>query len=247
MKSFALQSRSPLLIHSLSVVILHGLPTLVCGAASLNYVTSWVGNTFGGTSNMKHVQLNVDGMFVTLDGKCYTTSTWDEGGRTDSICQNGDLISSPDFCGDRNSDQVVTDGQYLYYAGWNGVNRYDLNGTHVDDFAGGLVNGLALANGQIYVGETTNNRVEIYTTSTAGLAGSFATTKPTRIAVDINGGIWVAHFLSGDRATGTIDCYNTSGAHLRSITLPNQGDAAALTIDGLGRLLVCDNGPDLNI
>jgi hypothetical protein len=97
---------------------------------------------------MLHVQLNIDGMFVASDGKCYTTSTWDEGGRTDSIYQNGGLFSPPDFAGDDNSDQVATDGTYVYYGGGSGVSRYNLNGSSNGGFASGPVNGLALANGQ---------------------------------------------------------------------------------------------------
>jgi hypothetical protein len=220
---------------------------VVGGAQVGNYETSWVGNTFAGTPNMLHVQLNIDGLFVASDGHCYTTSSWDEGGRTDSIYQNGGLTTPPDFCGDLNSDQVVTDGTYIYYAGWNGVSRYTMGGSSVDHFGSGIVNGLALANGQIYVSETSNNVVQIYSTSTMNLVSSFSAPSPARIAVDPNGGIWVAHFRKYDRATGTIDCYNSSGTNLNSITLPNQGDAAALAIDNLGRLMVCDNGPDLNV
>ena len=216
-------------------------------AAAQNYVTSWVGNTFGGTPSMTHVQLNIDGLFVTPDGKCYTTSSWDEGRRTDSVYQNGGRLTPPDFCGDNNSDQVATDGHYIYYAGWHGVSRYTTGGTAAGSFASHIVNGLALAGGQIYLSDTTKELVQIYSTSTEKLVGSFTVAAPARIAVDNNGGIWVAHFLAGTRATGTIDCYNSSGTHLRSITLPNQGNAAALAMDNLGRLLICDNGPDLKV
>jgi sugar lactone lactonase YvrE len=227
--------------------LLLSLFTGVCSAQSLNNVTSWVGNTFSGTPNMLHVQLDIDGLFVSSDGQCYTTSSWDEGGRTDSIYQNGGLTTPPDFCGDLNGDQVATDGQDIYYAGWSGVNRYTMSGNFVDRFGTNIINGLALANGQIYLGETTNNLVQIYNLSTESLINGFTVAAPTRIAVDTNGGIWVAHYLSGTRMTGTLDCYNSSGTHLRSITLPNQGNAAALAIDNRGRLLVCDNGPDLNV
>ena len=103
-----------------SAAALLPLLVVVCGAQIGNYETSWVGNTFGGKPDMLHVQLNIDGLFVSSDGHCYTTSSWDEGGRTDSIYQNGGLTTPPDFCGDLNSDQVATDSSGNIYVSQNG-------------------------------------------------------------------------------------------------------------------------------
>lgn len=54
----------------------HPLPA---GAESLQYRTTWVGNSFGG--GPKWVQNFNDQMQVLPDGTVYLASFWDEGGR----------------------------------------------------------------------------------------------------------------------------------------------------------------------
>lgn len=65
--------------------------------------SSWIGNTYGGKNSSfgspnasdptdKWVQDYIDCMTVTEDGTCYTTSEWDEAGRTMGIYKNGDVL-----------------------------------------------------------------------------------------------------------------------------------------------------------
>jgi len=73
--------------------------------------SSWIGNTFGGKvssfgtpnpsdASDKWVQDYIDCMTVTDDGTCYTTSTWDEAGRTMGIYKNGDVLGHGPGVGD---------------------------------------------------------------------------------------------------------------------------------------------------
>ena len=57
----------------------------------LNYTTSWVGNTFGGKDG-KWVSMDMDALFVTPDGTCYTNTPWDENGREIGIFKNGQAL-----------------------------------------------------------------------------------------------------------------------------------------------------------
>ena len=68
------------------------------------FSSSWIGNTFHGAGkdqwmtatdvNDDWVQNYIDCMTVTDDGTCYTTSTWDEGGRKQGIYKNGDVLGN---------------------------------------------------------------------------------------------------------------------------------------------------------
>ena len=59
-------------------------------AQTLNYSTTWVGNSFGGGE--KWVQNWIDSMFVAPDGTVYTASIWDEGGREFGIYKDGEVV-----------------------------------------------------------------------------------------------------------------------------------------------------------
>lgn len=59
-------------------------------AQSLEYRTTWLGNSFGGGD--KWVQDFIEGMFVAPDGTVYTASVWDEAGREFGIYKNGNVI-----------------------------------------------------------------------------------------------------------------------------------------------------------
>lgn len=68
------------------------------------FTSSWLGNTFGGRANTGNanasdvnddwVQDYIDCMTVTDDGTCYTTSGWDEAGRSKGIYKNGDVLGN---------------------------------------------------------------------------------------------------------------------------------------------------------
>ena len=71
------------------------------------FTSTWLGNTYGGRSDAggdmwftpsdpldDWVQNYIDCMTVTADGTCYTTSGWDEGGRTKGIYKDGDVLGN---------------------------------------------------------------------------------------------------------------------------------------------------------
>ncbi|MEA5593507.1 hypothetical protein [Rivularia sp. UHCC 0363] len=129
------------------IVAIHLDGKITSAASSSRYITSWIGNSFGGGD--KWVQIQVSGMYVAPDGTIYTNSLWDEAGREVGIYRNGDVIGkAEDLHGwGRNGGVAITaDKKYIYVAmkqsaidekkdgfppkgtDWYCVRRYDLNG-----------------------------------------------------------------------------------------------------------------------
>jgi len=72
-----------------------------------SFRSSWIGNTFGGKNSSfgspeptdpsdRWVQNYIDCMTVTGDGTCYTTSGWDEAGRTKGVYKDGTVTGISD-------------------------------------------------------------------------------------------------------------------------------------------------------
>lgn len=116
-------------------------------ASSSRYITSWIGNSFGGGD--KWVQIQISGMYVAPDGSIYTNSEWDEAGREVGIYKNGDVIGKAEDLhgwGRSGGIAIAADSKYMYVAmeqsgidqkkdgyppkgkNWYCVRRYDLTG-----------------------------------------------------------------------------------------------------------------------
>ncbi len=193
------------------------------------YTTSWIGNTLGGddpnppTQTLYHVPIDMNSIYVRPDGRVFTNTGWDEGGRPVSTFKDGRLISvlndennSPNWRAG-GGDAVVADDKYIYAAqstgpgpagdpnpldGGEGVfvfNQSDMTNTNFI-FTGSntlyneqTIYGMALHNGKLYVTENDQNLVEVFDTTSHALFASFAINNPVRIAVDREGGMWISH------------------------------------------------------
>ncbi len=194
-----------------------------------DYTTSWIGNTLGGndpnppTQTLYHIPINFSSIYVRPDGRVFTNTGWDEGGRPVSIFKDGRLISplndqgnSPNF---RNGggNAVAADDKYIYAAqstgprpagdpnpldGGQGVfifNQSDLSNSNLL-FTGSstlyqemTIYGMTLHQGKLYVTENDQNLVEVFDTTSRALVASFSINNPVRIAVDGEGGMWISH------------------------------------------------------
>jgi hypothetical protein len=125
---------------------------------SLNYTTSWYGNTFAAAD--KWVQMAAEAMFVAPDGTCYLNCFWDEAGREVGIYRDGDVVGLAGHThgwGYNGGHAVTANDEYLFIAQvvdneggglqaadtwppkgkvWNGVSRRLLDGSAAP-FAGG--------------------------------------------------------------------------------------------------------------
>lgn len=197
-------------------------PSTSTTSDQLDYTTNWIGNTYGGAGTgaydaMRHVPLDINGIYVTPDGKVYTNTPWEEGGRPVSVFKNGKLISplnnlnnSPNWS-NGGGMAVAADQQYIFRSNspnGTGVTILDtknldqannpdgsplsLTGSTTLNNSQGIF-GMAISNGNLYVAEDDQNVVDEFSLSTLKLVKTFEINNPARIAVDSAGGIWISH------------------------------------------------------
>lgn len=186
---------------------------------TLDYTSSWIGNSLPGDGTSPHarqaVPLDADSIYATPDGKVFTNTTWDEGGRAVSIFKDGKLISplndlndSPNWS-EGGGDAIAADSKYIYRSntagGTNGgqgitvLNVADLSQATVSLTGSSslgnsyAVYGIAISQGKIYVAQQDMNVVNVFNQSTLELINSIPAPNPVRIAVDSRGGLWVSH------------------------------------------------------
>jgi hypothetical protein len=186
---------------------------------TLDYTSSWIGNSLPGNGTTPHarqaVPLDADSIYATPDGRVFTNTTWDEGGRVVSIFKDGQLISPLDDTNNSQNwsegggDAIAADSKYIYKSntagGTNGGQGISvLNVAGLTPAAVNLtgsttlgksyaVYGITIANGKIYVTEQDMNVVDVFNQSTLVLIDSIKVPNPVRIAVDSNGGLWISH------------------------------------------------------
>ena len=225
--------------------------------------TTWLGNSFG-YADEKWVQNHVNSLYVAPDGTCFTQSIWDEGHHERGIYKDGDNLGQ--LVGIGSGLAITGDGTYVYAADGNET-CYQIRRFNVSDFgyspggdillpANTKVYDLAVKNGKLYASDPNNNRVLIYNTTDGSAAGSFSVTRPADLTIDNNGNIWIvqsAYSFAGEIPTPNayiaapkILCYSSTGVK-QSREITDVVEPTDLTIDNNGRLLVADNGPDLQI
>lgn len=93
------------------------LPAAASGQ-TLNYTTSWIGNTFG-YGNGQWVQQNVEAIAVAPDGTVYTDAPWDESGAEVSTYRSGQRLAfagQTHGWGNNGGDAVAVNSTYVYAA-----------------------------------------------------------------------------------------------------------------------------------
>ena len=185
--------------------------------SAIDYVTSWIGNSFGGndpnfpTQTNLHVQLDMDTIYVSPDGKVYTNAVWDEGGRPVSVFKDGRIISplnnqSNSVNWQNGGGVAVAAKDDRIFVGYspNGTGVGILNSKDMSNSGESLsgssslasshgIFGMDIHNSQLFVTENDVNLVEVFDLKTLTLVDSFSVSNPVRIAVDHAGGFWVSH------------------------------------------------------
>jgi hypothetical protein len=224
------------------------------------YTTDWLANTFG--TDAAHVGNAARSMWVAPNGTIYTASMWDEDEGGVAIYRNGQTLGS---IGQHNEFQgsAITGNRTSIFAalqfnapfdayGSGAVGRYDRT-THVRNLLipvsattteqrADVITGLATSGTLLYASDFPGNRVRVFTTDGAWQR-DIPVPAPGALAVDSAGNVWVAQ-----KNAGAVLKFSPMGAPLNAIQMPVSSRPSALYFDaGAGRLMVGDQGPDMNI
>lgn len=137
---------------------------------------------------------------------------------------------------------------------WYCVRRYDLSGKP-SPFTGGRgwdksmlivstksqVTGLAVADAELYVSDSGNNRVRVYDTNSMKELRNFSVLNPGQITFDRKGNLWIIQSKEASNPAKILH-YSKQGKQLPEV-IADVVKPSALTVDNQGKLLVADNGP----
>ncbi|MGF6600192.1 hypothetical protein P3T23_004927 [Paraburkholderia sp. GAS448] len=220
------------------------------------YTTDWVANTFG--TNAAHVGNAARSMWVAPEGTIYTASAWDENAGGVAIYRNGQNVGSM-FHNDFQGGAITGNATSIFAAlgfsrvfGSGSVGRYDrttqtrdllipVSATTTERRAD-VITGLATAGSLLYASDFPGNRVRVFTTDGVWQR-DINVSGPGALALDPAGNIWVAQ-----KSAGTVVAFSPAGAPLNTIQMSVDSRPSALYFDAAtGRLMVGDEGPDMNI
>ena len=262
------------LFHQFLLLLGGLLSATVASAAAPVYSRSWIGNSFGtgGQANGKWVQINIAGLWVAPNGRCYTASSWDEAKREGGIYQDGDVVGTlqnlhPDEGGSWTGVSAITGTNSHVYIGVNqSIRRYSLTGGH-SGFAGGTGNWtnevkVAPGTGRIsgLTADTTNGRifaafrgvpdeVVVVAASTMSVVTRWTLPRAGRCAVAPDGTLWIAQEADAPGGIAAkILHFSADGIQLPGEISESAGfTPTALHFNAAGQLLIADNGPDQQV
>lgn len=240
---------------SLTIILMLVFGTHSFVRAQLSNVTyGYVGNSFDG-SNDRWVQNYIDEIEVANDGTVYTASTWDEAGRTIGYYKDGvpltPLMKEYNGAGGHNcwgwgtaSQALAIDANYVYVVNCDGdVLRFNTSDhLYVDKTTVGTCVGATCTGGKLYLVKS-DSTIAVYNTSSLGtIVLSFPVASvPKDIAVDGSGNMWIL-------TSTEILKYDSAGAYTGiKITGTAGWKPVSVSISNAGRLMVCDNGSDMQV
>jgi DNA-binding beta-propeller fold protein YncE len=236
------------------------------GKKPRSYEVSWVGNSIGGSEGRipngdnhgtAHVQMDVDAIWVSPDGKVYANCQADEGHLQGGVYQDGKLIWSIQIPWGRGGLAITGDEKFIYAAHGRGFVRYNRESGKPDSSTvldSKLITGLTVANNQLYASNYTDGKIHVFDQSLKEQA-TLEVPFPGALAVDPSGTIYVAQFEDlwnqpknrlGEHRNKVLR-FSDQGQSLEAIVMEKNSRPVALHLDQDGRLLVADNGPDQNV
>ncbi|MET3218911.1 UNVERIFIED_ORG: hypothetical protein ABIC48_006716 [Burkholderia territorii] len=225
--------------------------------AQAQYSTDWLANTYGTLAS--HVGNGARSMWVAPEGVIYTASRWDENAGGVAIYQNGQPLGTIGIHDEFQGGAITGNSTSLFVAlGYNrtfgsgSVGRYNRSTNQrdlripVSTWTGiqyaDVITGLATGGNLLYVSDFYGNRVRVYTTDGAWQR-DIGVTGPGALALDAAGNLWVAR-----KSAGVVAQFSATGAAMNTLQMAAGARPASLYFDAsMGRLMVGDEGPDMNI
>ncbi|WP_175873385.1 SMP-30/gluconolaconase/LRE-like region family protein [Burkholderia sp. BCC0397] len=225
--------------------------------AQAQYSTDWLANTYGTLAS--HVGNGARSMWVAPEGVIYTASRWDENAGGVAIYQNGQPLGTIGIHDEFHGGAITGNSTSLFVAlGYNrtfgsgSVGRYNRSTNQrdlripVSTWTGiqyaDVITGLATGGNLLYVSDFYGNRVRVYTTDGVWQR-DIGVTSPGALALDAAGNLWVAR-----KSAGVVAQFSATGAAMNTLQMAAGARPASLYFDApMGRLMVGDEGPDMNI
>jgi len=221
------------------------------------YSTDWLANTYGTLAS--HVGNGARSMWVAPEGVIYTASRWDENAGGVAIYQNGQPLGTIGIHDEFHGGAITGNSTSLFVAlGYNrtfgsgSVGRYNRSTNQrdlripVSTWTGiqyaDVITGLATGGNLLYVSDFYGNRVRVYTTDGVWQR-DIGVTGPGALALDAAGNLWVAR-----KSAGVVAQFSPTGTAMNTLQMAAGARPASLYFDAsMGRLMVGDEGPDMNI
>jgi hypothetical protein len=230
------------------------------------YVTSWLGNTFGGADG-QHVQGHIQDMFVSPEGRVYATTWWDEDCREQCAYQGGKpVLWFPPF-GHSNSRAVTANEKYLFF-GYGGfgkskealIRRFDRRGpiqTRRDDRnpaqyypqAGEVrtathdIRGLAVVADELFASIERENVILVFDVKSLKERRRIEFPFPGKLVASREGRLWVIQHMERRGGKDPVLVEITPGGKRTGRTITGVVNPRALAVHPHGQLLVGENGP----
>lgn len=259
---------SPFLI--VSGVLLAGVVAIggLTAADQRPYVTSWIGNTFGAGDAGTYVQGHIHDMFVSPEGRVYTTTWWDEDCREQCAYENGQVVAWFPPHGHSAGRSVTATKRYLFF-GYYGFGRdkkdalirrfdrtkpmqtrrdarnpaqhYPQEGevrTGTHD-----IRGMAVIGKELFATIEKENIIVVYDVDSLKEVRRFEFLAPGKVVTSTTGTLWVIRHMErfGGKPPVLIEIAadgSETGRTISDIVNPR-----ALAMHPDGRLLVGENGP----
>jgi hypothetical protein len=210
-------------------------------AQNMTYTIHWAGNSNPKQSN--YIENMMRALWVSQDGEVYSTSSWDENGRSMGIYSEGNVVSQLEAgSAEMAGTAVAGNTRYVWSTTRSGtIKRWDRSSKNASGSPLPLA-ATAIAASETEVFACIGNAVRVFSTDGASLR-QWTVTTPGPIAIDKNNQVWI-----GIAGTNQIKGFDAgTGAELKTILLPELSRAGALAVDNSGNLIVGDQGPDLNV
>ncbi len=169
-------------------------PTLPSGTL----LTSWLGNSYMDAEGHKNVTEALHDICVSPNGHVFSAGyaeTW--GGGATYNAANGDFIARYDRFDTGFGDPVsavAADNDFVYFgSSGKGILRAPHGGkwTYERFLKAGNIQGLCISNGKLYVSDYGMGKIRVLNLATMAEERSWNCNKPTRLAVDRAGNVWV--------------------------------------------------------
>ncbi len=207
---------------------------------------SWVGNSFMNHDSKAWIPDEVRDLCVSKDGTVFTAG-YAEAGGSGLALRNGRFFGRYSGFNSGFGDPVkavATDGNYVYWGGGNGVQRYGYASSdrpNLTILEGSSVTGVAWKEGQLFISDYSKNLIRVYATKTMKQIHQWDCARPGKIAVDQHNRVWVIQYMRGSDPntilTGTkILSFSNTGTPGPSIT--DVTNPLAMAVNGANQLLV---------